>query len=230
MKTRLGFLTEEGRTRSKNAFRRFCAYAVMMFLIGGAGGYVIHKYWISTTFSPLQRVYFKQYVKSSYRSYLSRSRSHYTLLARTVIDPKTKKETVLAVKDNQVIPHFDEQGRIEFDQRHYPKIDLKEGVEHKQFFWDELIIPDLAQYEWFRDHMYEGRSIPDIWRPAWLGAFLIFIIGTIALTILDAVAQRLYLKGEPIRGTRELPPKKYAREYRREAGVTLKTFNQGSEI
>lgn len=230
MKTKLGFLTEEGRTRSKNAFRRFCAYAVLMFLIGGAGGYVIHKYWISTTFSPLQRVYFKQYVKSSYRSYLSRSRSHYTLLARTVIDPKTKKEDVLAVQDDQIIPALDEQGRIQFNERHYPIVYLKDGVEHKKFFWDELIIPDLAQYEWFRDHMYEGRSIPDIWRPAWLGALLIFIVGTVALTILDAVAQRLYLKGEPIRGTRELPPRKYAREYRREAGVTLKTFNQGSEI
>lgn len=230
MKTKLGFLTEEGRTRSKNAFRRFCAYAVLMFLIGGAGGYLIHRYWISTTFSPLQRIYFKQYVKSSYRSYLSRSRSHYTLLARTVNDPQTKKEKVLAVQDNEIIPAFDEQGRIKFDQRHYPIIYLKDGVEHKQFFWDELIAPDLSQYTWFHDHMYEGRSIPDIWRPAWLGGILIFVFGTLALTILDAVAQRLYLKGEPIRGTRELPPKKYAHEYRKVGGVALKTFNQGSEI
>ena len=230
MKTRLGFLTEEGRTRSKNAFRRFCAYAVLMSLIGGAGGYVIHRYWISTTFSTLQRVYFKQYLKSSYRSYLSRSRSHYTILARTVTDPRTKKEAVLAVQDNEIIPALDEQGRVKFDQRHYPIIYLKDGVEHKQFFWDELIAPDMAQYLWFHDHMYEGQSIPDIWRPAWLGAIVIFIVGTIALTTLDMVAQRLYLKGEPIRGTRELPPKKYARECRREIGVALKSYNQGSQI
>ena len=230
MKTRLGFLTEEGRTRSKNAFRRFCAYAVLMSLIGGAGGYVIHRYWISTTFSTLQRVYFKQYLKSSYRSYLSRSRSHYTILARSVTDPQTKKEAVVAVRDNEINPAFDEQGRIKFDGRHYPIIYLKDGVAHKQFFWDELIAPDLAQYTWFHDHTYEGQSIPDIWRPAWLGGILIFIFGTIGLTILDAVAQRLYLKGEPIRGTKELSPKKYAREYRREAGVVLKSYNQGSEI
>jgi hypothetical protein len=69
-----------------------------------------------------------------------------------------------------------------------------------------------------------------MWRPAWLGAIVIFIIGTIALTTLDMVAQRLYLKGEPIRGTRELAPKKYAREYRKAAGVALKSYNQGSEI
>jgi len=85
-------------------------------------------------------------------------------------------------------------------------------------------------YEWFKEHIYEGQSIPDIWRPAWLGAILIFIVGTIALTSLDMVAQRLYLKGEPIRGTRELSPKKYAHECRREIGVALKSYNQGSEI
>ena len=230
MKTRLGFLTEEGRTRSKNAFRRFCAYAVLMFLIGGAGAYVIHRYWISTTFSTLQRIYFKQYLKSSYRSYLSRSRSHYTILARSITDSQTKKEAVLAVKDNEINPNLDEQGRIKFDARHYPIIYLKDGVAHKQFFWDEFIAPDMSQYTWFHDRMYEGRSIPDIWRPAWLGGLVIFLVGTIGLTILDAVAQRLYLKGEPIRGTRELPPGKYAREYRGEAGVALKSFKQGSEI
>jgi len=201
-----------------------------MFLIGGAGGYVIHRYWISTTFSPLQRMYFKQYLKSSYRSYLARSRSHYTILIRTVIDPKTNKEMELVPKDNEITPSYDKFGRLKYDQRHYPVVSLKSGVEYKRFFWGEYIIPDLAQYTWFKDHMYDGQSIPDIWRPAWLGAFLIFIFGTIGLTILDAVAQRLYLKGEPIRGTKELSPKKYAREYRREYGIAIKSHNQGSEI
>jgi len=40
---------------------------------------------------------------------------------------------------------------------------------------------------------------------------------------LEASAQRRL-------GTKELSPKKYAREYRREAGVALKSYNQGSEI
>jgi hypothetical protein len=35
LKTALGFLTEEGRTRSKNAARRINAYAVVMFLVAG---------------------------------------------------------------------------------------------------------------------------------------------------------------------------------------------------
>ena len=230
MKTTLGFLTEEGRTRSKNAFRRFCAYAVLMFLIGGGGGYAIHRYWVSGNLTLLQRVYFKQYMKSSWRSSLFNSKSHYTVLERTVIDPQTKKERKVAVRDNDVVPVLDDLNRLQYDKRHYPMINLKGGVERKSYYWAETITPDLTAYNWFREVIYDDQSILDMWRPAWLGAILIFVIGTIALTILDAVAQRLYLKGEPIRGTRELPPRKYAREYRRQAGVAIKSYNQGSQI
>jgi len=230
MKTTLGFLTEEGRTRSKNGFRRFCAYAVVMFLIAGACGYLIHRYWVTPQFTVLQRVYFKQYLRSCYRSYLRNTRSHYTTLARTVTDPSTKKDMPVPMMDDQIDAVYDEQGRIAFDEHHYPKLLIKPEVERKKFYWAENIFPDQQAYEWYKNSIYEGKAIPDIWRPAWLGAILIFLFGTIGLTILDAVAQQLYLKGEPIRGTRELSPKKYSREYRREAGLTLKTHNQGSQI
>lgn len=82
MKTALGFLTEEGRSRSKNAARRISAYAVVMLLIGGLGLYAIHRYWVASNLTTLQRIYFKQYLKSSYRSFLPKSKSHYTTLAR----------------------------------------------------------------------------------------------------------------------------------------------------
>ena len=101
MKTKLGFLTEEGRTRSKNVFRRFCAYAVVMFLVAGAGGYGIHRYWVSGNLTLLQRIYFKQYMKSSWRSSLFNSKAHYTVLERTAIDPQTKKEKRLSVLENR---------------------------------------------------------------------------------------------------------------------------------
>lgn len=227
MKTRLGFLTEEGRTRSKNAFRRSCAYAVVMFVIAGAGGYGIYHYWVSADLTTLQRVYFKQYVKSSYRSYLRNSRSHYTTLARTVTDPHTKKDVTVPMMDDQIEPVFDDNGRIAFDERHYPKLLIRPEVERKKFFWAETIYPDAKAYEWYRGAIYEGKTIPDIWRPAWLGAIVIFIFGTIGLTTLDMIAQRLYLKGEPIRGTRELSPKKYAREHRKEVGYGILVFAIG---
>jgi hypothetical protein len=221
MKTTLGFLTEEGRTRSKNAARRISAYAVLMFLIAGASGYGIHRYWISPDLSPLQRVYLKQYLKSSYRSYLRNSSSHYTTLARTITDPQTRKEVTLAVVDAQVDPVLDDARRIKFDPNHRPVFRIKDGVEFKRFFWAESINLDAKAYQWFRDTIYSQQTIPEIWRPAWLGAILIFLFGTLALTGLDVFAQRRYLKGEPLRGTRELLPKAYAREHRKHLGLSV---------
>lgn len=224
MKTPLGFLTEEGRTRRKNAARRVCVYAALMFLIAGASGYGIHRYWVSPSLTPLQRVYFKQYFKSSYRSYLPNSRSRYTTLTRTIAEPQTKKDVLLAVVDEQADPVLDDQGRIKFDPNHRPIFRIKDGVPFKRFFWNEVIGLDVKAYDWFRRTIYSDQSIPDIWRPAWLGAFLIFLFGTIFLIGLDMFAQRRYLKGEALRGTRELLPKAYAREHRQHLGYELTIY------
>jgi hypothetical protein len=160
LKTALGFLTEEGRTRSKNAARRMSAYAVVMLLFAGAGGYAIHRYWVASNLTTLQRVYFKQYFKSSYRSYLSNSKSHYSTLARVVTDPSTKKDVSLAVVDDEIEAQLDENRRMKFDERHYPIILLRAGIDHKQFSWQETMTPDATAYQWFRNTIYEGESIP----------------------------------------------------------------------
>jgi len=225
VKTTLGFLTEEGRTRSKNAVRRMSAYAALMFLIAGTSGYAIHRYWVSQNLTTLQRIYFKQYLKSSYRSSLmTNSRSHYTTLARIVRDPETNRDVSLAVLDDDLIPVLDEAGRIQFDQNHRPKLLLKAGIEHKKYLWEPGIMRDIDAYEWFQSLIYDGKSIPDIWRPAWLSALLIFCFGITGLTALDVFAQHRYLKGEPIRGTRELLPKAYAREHRKHTGYGLMVY------
>jgi hypothetical protein len=224
MKTTLGFLTEEGRTRRKNAARRVCVYATLMFLAAGASGYGIHRYWVSPSLTPLQRVYFKQYLKSTYRSYLPNSRSRYTTLTRTIANPQTKKDVLLAVVDEEADPVLDDQGRIKFDPNHRPIFRIKGGVPFKRFFWNEVIGTDAGAYDWFRQTIYSNQSIPDIWHPAWLGAILIFIVGTILLTSLDKFAQRQYMKGEPVRGTRELLPKVYAREHRQHLGYLFTVY------
>src|SRR5436853_22054 len=81
---------------------------VLMFLIAGAGGYGIHRYWVSGNLTLLQRVYFKQYMKSSWRSSLFNSKAHYTVLEKTAIDPQTKKEKRLSVLENEVVPSLDD--------------------------------------------------------------------------------------------------------------------------
>jgi len=229
VKTTLGFLTEEGRTRSKNAARRIGAYLVVMLLIAGAGAYAIHRYWVASSLTSLQRIYFKQYLKSTYRSFLPRSKSHYTTLARVVRDPRTGRDVSLAVRDEEVEPQLDEAGRIKFDKRHYPIILLKPGIEHKQYAWQETTTPDAIAYQWFRDTIYDGQSIPGMWRPAWLGGFLILFLGTTGLTALDAFAQRRYLKGEAIRGTRRLSPKRYERHARNADSCGIRVYVRGGK-
>ena len=231
MKTALGFLTEEGRTKRKNTTRRVCVYATVMFLVAGACGCLIHRYWVSPSLTPLQRVYFKQYSKATFRSYFSNSRSRYTTLNETVRDPSSGKEFVFPALDEHIDPVLDEAGRIKFDRAHNPIFQLKPNMEEvKRLGWDESTANDLYAYGWFKRTIYDGKSILDIWRRAWLGSLLLFVSGMVFLIALDVFANRRYLKGEPIRGTKELTPKKYARESRKETGLALKTYKQGSEI
>jgi hypothetical protein len=130
----------------------------------------------------------------------------------------------LAVVDDQADPVLDEQGRIKFDPTHRPIFRIKDSVPFKRFFWNQTISPDAKACEWFRDTIYGEQTITDIWRPAWLGATLIFIFGTIFLTGLDMFAQRQYMKGQPVRGTRELLPKVYAREHRQHLGYLFTVY------
>lgn len=227
MKTTLGFLTEEGRTRRKNAVRRILGFAVVVFALAGAGGYGLHRYWVSPSLTTLQRVYLWQYLKSSCLSYLPNSRSHYTRLARTVIDPRSRKEVLLAVLDDDIVPVLDEAGHIRLDKDHRPRLLLKTGIAYKHYYWDDVIAGDKYMYDWLQGTIYDGKSIPDIWRPAWLGAILILILGIIASIALDQVSQRRFLKGQPIRGTRELLPKAYAREHRKHRGYEVTVYASG---
>jgi hypothetical protein len=229
MKTKLGFLTEEGRTRRKNAARRICVYANLMFLIAGAASYAIHRYWVSPQLTPLQRVYFKQYLKSTCRSYLANAKSHYTTLTAILVDPNGKDQKSAAI-DLMVEPVLDENGRIEFDARHYPMFRTKDGVPARKLYWEESTTLDREAYDRLKSDIYDDQSIVEMWRPAWLGAIVIFIVGMILLTTLDIVAQRLYLKGQPLRGTRELLTKAYAREHRKHLGygVTVVQGKRGS--
>jgi len=224
MKTTLGFLTEEGRTRRKNAARRVCVYATFMFLVAGASGYTIHRYWVSPSLTPLQRVYFKQYLKATYRGYLPNSKSRYTTLTATVTNPQTKRDANIVAIDDDVEPVLNDERRIKFDANHRPIFRTKPGVSVKRLFWTDGMGNDAKAYEWFRDTIYSEQTIPDIWRPAWLGAILTFLFGTVFLTGLDMFAQRQYLKGEPVRGTRELLPKVYAREHRKHLGYSFTVY------
>lgn len=223
MKTTLGFLTEEGRTRLKNGVRRSCAFVLVMLIVAGLSAYAIHRYWVTASFTTLQRVYLSQYWRSTHKSYLPNSISRYATLQRVVTDPKTKRDVSLAVHDADVMPLLDDNEQIQI-KNGYPVLLLKKGLEHKQFQWRQSAVYDRVAYEWFRKHIYEDKSIPKIWRPAWLGAVLIFVLGTFGLISLDLFAQGRYMKGESIRGTRKLSPRGYARLHRNHTGYGITVY------
>ena len=227
MKFALKFLTEEGRTKSKNTWRRMRWYAALMLVLAACSTYGITRYWVRRNMSVLQQVYFSQYLRSAIKSWKPGASSHYTRLGRTVVDPSTKKERVLAVWDDEIYPALDEEGRVLADKNNYPVLRLKPGVEHKQYDWKVTENSDAEMYQWFRDYVYERQGLLDIYRPAWLGGILIFFLGTTGLGVLDLFAQRRYLKGEAVRGTRLLKPKEYVREHRRETGYGIKVYVQG---
>lgn len=228
MKTSLGFLTEEGRTRSKNTFRRVFGYAALMLVVGAASTYAIHRYWIRSNLTPLQSIYFRQYLRSAFKAALPGApRSGYITLARTVADRRTKRDVTLAVSDAEIVPALDEEGNMRRTGEGYPLVYLKPGIEQKRFYWMQTINRDAEMYAWFRKNIYEGQGLLEIYRPAWLGGLFVFLLGTGALSTLDLAAQRRYMRGQALRGTRQLAPQEYAREHRWESGYGVKVYAQG---
>ena len=225
MKTKLRFLTEEGHTRARNTFQRIRLFAVLTFLFSGPCGFAIHYYWVWPSLTPLQRIYLRQYMRSTVKSYIPRSRSRYTFMAGVVRDPETGDDIRIMVPDGLVIPEFDDEGRIKVKDR-YPVFHLKANVQLKQFVWATEFLADATVYEQYRYIIYEDKSIIDLWRPAWLGAIIIFLTGTGGLTGLYMFAQRRYVEGQPIRGTRELSPREYRREHRKHTGYALTVYPQ----
>jgi hypothetical protein len=226
LKTKLRFLTEEGHTRARNTFQRIRLFAVLMFLFSGPSGFAIHYYWVWPSLTPLQRIYLRQYMRSTVKSYIPRSRSRYTFMAGVVRDPETGDDIRIMVPDGLVIPEFDDEGRIKVKDR-YPVFHLRANVQLEQFTWANEFLADATVYEQYRYIIYENKSIIDLWRPAWLGAIIFFLTGTGGLTGLYMFAQRRYVEGQPIRGTRELSPRQYRREHRKHTGYALTVYPQG---
>ena len=225
MKTKLRFLTEEGHTRARNTFQRVRLFAAFMFLAAALAGIALHFYWVKPNLTPLQRIYLRQYVRSTFKSYMPRSRSRYTFLTGVVRDPSNGRDVRIMMHDGLVKADFDDEGRIKV-KNGYPVFYLQPDVEVKQLAWTNDFIIDATAYGWFRRLIYEDLSLIDLWRPAWLGAIVIFLSGTGGLTGLYLFAQGRYVAGQPLRGTRELSPRQYRREHRKHTGYALTVYPQ----
>jgi hypothetical protein len=218
--------TEEGQTRFRNTLRQVRFFLLIMVPVALASAYGIHRFWVTPNLTPLQRIYIRQYVYCTVKSYLPRSQSRYTYLVVIASDPKTNRDVELGVRDEHVTPDLDEEGHVKIDNK-LPVFRLKPtDIKVKKFFWTRQLIPDKNAYKWFRNAIYEDQSIIDLWRPAWLGAGVIFLFGIVLLTTLYQLFQHRYVKGERVRGTRKLTPGEYRKEHRKHTGYAVTVYPQ----
>lgn len=218
--------TEEGRTRFRNFQRRFSSYFIVWILVGAA--VTVGCVYLRTRFGyrPLQRLYLSQYIKASIKSFLPLKRpSRYTVLVRVVRDVGTGKDLIFGCTDDQVTPIRDETGRVKFDPRLGPFFELEPGIPHKYFYWRSLPQMDKSMYVWFRDQIYEGRSIVGLYGICFFPLPVVVAIGMFVSLKLDLRLNREYEAGDLLRGVRILKAKEYARELQgREAGIGIPTL------
>lgn len=209
--------TEEGRTRIRNFERRLSSYFIVWILVGTAAS--VSCIYLRTRYGyrPLQRLYLSQYIRASVKSFLPLKKpSKYTILVRVVSDPVTGNELVLGCTDDQVTPIRDETGRVKFDPKLGPFFHLQPGIPHRYFYWRSLPQMDKQMHLWFRDQIYEGRSLIGLYWLCFLPLPLIVGLGMFASIKLDLRMNRDYEAGDLLRGVRILKPQEYAREVKRQ--------------
>ena len=223
---RNNILTEEGQTRFRNTLHRVKWYILLMAFASLGSAYGIHRLWIKPHFTPLQCVYLKQYFWSTFRTNLRNSRSTYKFLTATRTDRNTGRDVDFGLTDNEVEP-LDDESNIEcFTET--PTFVLKPGISVIDFAWTQETVLDTRARDWFQRVIYKDKSLLDLWRPAWLGAIGIFLLGLAALIGLDQLAQHYYVKGEQLRGTRKLSPREYEKEHRDDFGYGLTVYEMES--
>jgi hypothetical protein len=215
--------TEEGRTRIRNFQRRVSSYLILWILVAVAASVGLIYLRTRYGYRPLQRLYLSQYIKATIKSFLPiKKPSRYTILVRVVRDSATDKDLIFGCTDDQVTPIRDETGHVKFDPKLGPFFELQSGIPHKYFYWRSLPQMDKQMYAWFRDHIYDGHSLIDLYWICFLPLPLIIAAGMFASVKLDMRMNQDYEAGELLRGIRILKPKEYARERKQQvAGIGI---------
>jgi hypothetical protein len=136
------------------------------------------------------------------------------VLVRVIRDPRTGKDLVFGCTDDQVTPIRDDTGRVKFDPKQGPFFELHPGIPHTYFYWRSLPQMDKEMYVWFRDQIYDGRSLIGLYWTCLLPLPFILIVGMVVSVRLDLKMNREYEAGDLLRGVRLLKPKEYSREIR----------------
>jgi len=214
----IGKLNEQGYTNFRTSLHRIRLFSVVAAAAALLSLYPLHEYFVRANFSPLQSEYYRQYLRSSLMSNFSFSRFRYTYLVATIRDHKTGREREIGVTDHDVTPVRDEQGQVIVKDGwtlFHVREDIDPQITIKDLHATKQTLTDKQANEWFREAIYDGKTLTVLWRPAWLWALILFLVGTVGATIIYHVFQRRFVQGQQLRGTRELAPKQYQKEHRK---------------
>jgi hypothetical protein len=237
--------SEEGRAgRGSNVY--LLIFTVLWLLVSCAAGYAFFHTHTKGNFTTLQRVYWPQYRWGSLRATFLpfEPQSTYFVLMRELAERPTDRKS--GVKDGNkndagkgqperrvcfdehITAIYDEDGYIHRNADGMPALKLKTDYvpETKLFYWDRPKVKDSIARAWFRDRIYQGKTATEFYYPAALCGGLLFVSGMGGAFGLRRYQIKRLLQGKVLRGTRELTPKEYASEMRRETGVGIEVFTQ----
>lgn len=207
--------TEEGRTRWRNFGLRLWSYLLVLFALGTVAGVFVFLKLTKGRMAPLERVYFRQYMKATAFSLVMPTRQgKYVLLA------SERGGRSIGVTDKLAYPVRDGQGRAVRDQygwlfRPYSGA----GIEQPQ--WLSIRLQHGVMKEWFRTNIYGGKSLPALLVPALITCLVVTAIGTAAAVAVDQRFNRKYEQGRRVRGNRLVDPGEYDREVKGADGLAL---------
>ena len=169
------FFTEEGRTRLKNAGRRYAVYALVWLVLSLAAGVGTYFVYVRGNLTPMQRIYLPQYFTSAWRSSLRGafplvSKSYYVVLVGETYDSRTKQSRYRAVTEDVATAALDADGYVARGRDGMPRLLIREGAGYRRVFWNRTLDGDARRYEFFREGFFEGQSFTKMLAPS-LAAF-----------------------------------------------------------
>jgi hypothetical protein len=207
--------TEEGRTRFRNFGLRLWSYLLVFLALGALAGAFVFAHWTRGGMGPLERLYFRQYVKATATSWATPNRpGSYILLV------SERGGTSIGVTDALAQPVLGEQGKALRDRNGwvfepYPRA----GIDHPQ--WRGVQIRNGEMEGWFRRRIYRETSLLALFVPAFVACLVIALIGAAAAAMVDQRLNRKYEEGKRLRGSRLVAPARYEREVKGADGLGL---------
>jgi type IV secretion system coupling TraD/TrwB family protein len=206
--------TEEGRTRWRNFGLRLRSYLILFLVLGvGAGVFVFVK-WTRGGMGPLERLYFRQFAKST---------------ALSLVMPDRKRQYVLLVSewggrsigvtDEIVYLARDDRGQAVRDQHGWLFKPYSAGIAQPR--WKFVRLSNAAMEAWLRQNIYGGESLPGLFVPALIACLVTAVLGTFTAIIIDQRLNGKYEHGQRLRGNRLVEPDEYEREMKEADGLAL---------